>query len=183
MKWRLEVRLRLKKISMADPCWLDMPSTAVCICQSQIPGELYPIFSNNLSETRIWKRMDVCTYNLTLLYSRNYHDIVNQLHVSKTFKNERKKRNANLSYNEGVPLWYSRLRIQHRHSSGSGFCRGAGLIPGPGTSTCQGDTPTPKKTPRWDITNTSLRMTKIKVITTPVLKTKTYYPMQHICCL
>ena len=35
-----------------------------------------------------------------------------------------------------VPWWLSRLRSQHSHCSSSGHCFGAGLIPGPGTSTC-----------------------------------------------
>ena len=39
-------------------------------------------------------------------------------------------------YTEGVPLWHSRLRIQHCHHSGLGCCCGAGLIPGLWTSTC-----------------------------------------------
>lgn len=38
----------------------------------------------------------------------------------------------------GVPLWSSRLRIQHRHCSGLGCCYGPRLIPGPGPSTCYG---------------------------------------------
>ena len=38
----------------------------------------------------------------------------------------------------GVPWWYSRLRIQHWHYCGSGYCNGVGSIPGLGTSTCHG---------------------------------------------
>ena len=38
----------------------------------------------------------------------------------------------------GVLLWYSGLMIQHCHCSSLGHCYGAGLIPGPGTSTCHG---------------------------------------------
>ena len=37
-----------------------------------------------------------------------------------------------------VPLWFSRLRIQHFHCSGLGRYCGIGSIPGPGTSTCMG---------------------------------------------
>ena len=36
------------------------------------------------------------------------------------------------------PWKLSRLRIWHGHGCGSGHCYGMGLIPGPGTSTCQG---------------------------------------------
>ena len=36
------------------------------------------------------------------------------------------------------PLWHKRLRIQHCHCScGMGHNCSTGLIPGPGTSTCQ----------------------------------------------
>ena len=38
--------------------------------------------------------------------------------------------------NPGVPLWCSRLSIQHSHCSGSGCCCGASLISGPEISTC-----------------------------------------------
>ena len=38
--------------------------------------------------------------------------------------------------NLGVPWWLSRLRIQHCHYCGSGYCCGGGLIPGLGTSAC-----------------------------------------------
>ena len=38
-----------------------------------------------------------------------------------------------------VPLWHSGLRIQDYHYSSSGHCCGVGLIPGPGTSTCHGN--------------------------------------------
>ena len=44
----------------------------------------------------------------------------------------------------GVPLYHSRLRIQHCHCSSSGCCCGAGSIPGPGTSTCCGARPKKK---------------------------------------
>ena len=48
--------------------------------------ELYPISHDNLYGERIWKRMDVCImYNwITLLYTRNYHNIVNRLYLNKT---------------------------------------------------------------------------------------------------
>ena len=36
----------------------------------------------------------------------------------------------------GVPVWLSRLGIQHCHCHGSGHCYGAGSIPGLGTSSC-----------------------------------------------
>ena len=54
---------------------------------------------------RVWKRMDVCTciteslccteeiymYNwITLLYSRNDHNLINQLYFKQTLKNEKK---------------------------------------------------------------------------------------------
>ena len=39
--------------------------------------------------------MDVCMYNrIALLYSRNYHDIVNQLYFNTTLKNEKKKKSG-----------------------------------------------------------------------------------------
>ena len=38
----------------------------------------------------------------------------------------------------GVFLWCRRLRIWCRHCSGLGCCCGAGSLPSPGTSTCQG---------------------------------------------
>ena len=37
---------------------------------------------------------------------------------------------------KGVPLWCSRLRIQHCYCSSSSHCYGSGSIPDPGTSTC-----------------------------------------------
>ena len=59
-------------------------------------------------------------YNwITLLYSRYYHNIVNQLDFNKTFKDD-----------SGVPLRQNRLKIQCCH------CSGTGLIPGQGSSTC-----------------------------------------------
>ena len=45
----------------------------------------------------------------------------------------------------GVLWWHSRLRIQHCHSSSSGHCCGAGMIPGPGTSMWHGCSPEEKK--------------------------------------
>ena len=45
----------------------------------------------------------------------------------------------------GVPLWHSRLRIWHCHSSCSGHCCGTGLIPGLRTSTCCGSSQKKKK--------------------------------------
>ena len=38
----------------------------------------------------------------------------------------------------GIPLWHSRLGIQHCPCSSSGHCSGTDLIPDPGTSTCCG---------------------------------------------
>ena len=39
---------------------------------------------------RIWKRLGVCMYNrITLWYRRNYHNLVNQLYLNKTLKNEK----------------------------------------------------------------------------------------------
>ena len=55
---------------------------------------------------------------------------------SKIFRNKtnsRKFQKAKL----GVLLLCSRLRIKHCHWSSLGRCYGAGLIPGPGNSTCQ----------------------------------------------
>ena len=55
--------------------------------------ELYPMFYDNLHRKRIWKRTDVYTCTTeSLFHSRNYHNIVNQLYFSKTFKNEKNKR-------------------------------------------------------------------------------------------
>ena len=64
--------------------------TALCeIDNSQGPTAqhmgIYLIFCNNLSGKRVWKRMDICMYDwITLLYSRNYHNLVNQLRFNKT---------------------------------------------------------------------------------------------------
>ena len=49
----------------------------------------------------------------------------------------------------GVPLWCSGLRIWC-HSCGSGYCSGAGLIPGPGTSSCRG-CGQKKKKKKWGV--------------------------------
>ena len=46
----------------------------------------------------------------------------------------------------GVPLWQSRLRIQHCHCNASGCCCDMGLIPGPITFTCCRLSP-PKRKP------------------------------------
>ena len=50
--------------------------------------ELYPIFCDHLCGKRICKRMDVCIcITESLLYSRKYHNLVNQLYFNKTLKN------------------------------------------------------------------------------------------------
>ena len=54
----------------------------------------------------------------------------------------------------GVPMWCSRLRIQHFHCSQSGYSCHVGLIPGLGTSECYGcnqkkKTPCNKKPLSW----------------------------------
>ena len=41
--------------------------------------------------------------------------------------------NCNVSI-KGVPLWLSRLKIQHCHCCDSGYCCGVGSVPGPRTS-------------------------------------------------
>ena len=74
--------------------------------------ELYPIFCDGWWSCgkRIWKRMDVCMYNwFTLLYSRNYHNTVNQLYFNKSEKKSKNKWIKDL--NEEFLLWCSGLRI------------------------------------------------------------------------
>ena len=39
-----------------------------------------------------------------------------------------------LENSPGVPIWLSKLKIWHCHCSILGYCSGAGLIPGPGTT-------------------------------------------------
>ena len=38
----------------------------------------------------------------------------------------------------GVPWWFSKLKLQHYHCYGSGYCCGTGSITGPGISACHG---------------------------------------------
>ena len=49
----------------------------------------------------------------------------------------------------GVPLWHSRLRIQHCHCSNSGHCCGMGLLPGMETSPCHGCGQKKSEFPSW----------------------------------
>ena len=53
---------------------------------------IHVVFCDNPCGRRIWKRMDVYMSNwTTLLYSRKYRNIVNQLYFNTTFKNGGKK--------------------------------------------------------------------------------------------
>ena len=65
--------------------WNDFPTGTSCIA-------LYPIFYNNLYGKRISKRMDmcICITEITLLYRRNYYNIVNQPYFNKTLKMEKR---------------------------------------------------------------------------------------------
>ena len=66
--------------------WNDWPMN-FCITQGTLP-----IFCDNQCGKRIWKRMNVCTCVIeSLLYSRNYHNIVNQLYFNKTWKKWKKE--------------------------------------------------------------------------------------------
>ena len=73
---------------------------------------------------------------VTLLYSRNVHNIINA--NTKIKKNE-----INRIYHR-VPRWHSGLRIWHCHCYGLGRSCGAGFIPGLGMSMVWEQ---PKKTP------------------------------------
>ena len=76
--------------------------------------ELYPTFCDNLYGKRIWKRMDVCIcVTESLLYSRNYHNIVNQIYLNKFFFFFFKKR---------VPV------VAHRITNPTSIHEDAGLI-------------------------------------------------------
>ena len=72
--------------------------------------ELYSIIWDNLYGKIIWKRMDVSTcITESLLYSRNYHNIVHQLYFYKTLKNEKNKVN-------GLPIKKERKKKWERYS-------------------------------------------------------------------
>lgn len=49
-----------------------------------------------------------------------------------------------------TPWWPSRLRTQHCHCYGSGYCRGSGWIPCPGTSACCGHSPNTQTNKNWE---------------------------------
>ena len=63
--------------------WNDWPTGTCCIAQ----GTLLNILEN-ICGKRIWKRMDMC---VCMVYSRSFHNIVNQLYFNKALKMEKKK--------------------------------------------------------------------------------------------
>ena len=62
-----------------------------------------------------------------------------------------------------VPLWHSGLRIRHCHCSYSSCCCGTGLIPGPGTSECDGLGTAPPLLPSKKVERLFLFLAVIKV--------------------
>ena len=63
----------------------DWPRGTCCIAQGTLP-----IFCDNVYGKRIWICVCVCLCVTKLLYSRSYHNIVNQLYLSKPSKNEKR---------------------------------------------------------------------------------------------
>ena len=78
--------------------WNDWPKGTCYIAQRTLPSILC-----NLYGKRIWQRMCICITESLFLYNRNYYNIVNQLYVNKTFKNEKKKEKKTKNP-EGVSL-------------------------------------------------------------------------------
>ena len=68
---------------------------------------------------------------ITLLYSRNWHNIVNRCFYAL----------IKISKLEEFPLWCSGLKIWNYHSCDISCSYGSDLIPGPGTSMCHGCDP------------------------------------------
>ena len=69
-------------------CMNDWPKGTLCRAPGTLANILWSsVWENNLKENRC-----LCIYNwITLLYSRNDHNLVNQLDFDKTLKNEKKK--------------------------------------------------------------------------------------------
>ena len=85
-------------------------TTGTC-CTAQ---GIHSIFCDNLSGKQIWKRMDVCMCIkwITLLYSRNYHNTVNQVYLNKTLKI--KKSLTNYHQEKGTKK-RQRISTKHHH--------------------------------------------------------------------
>lgn len=82
--------------------------------------ELYSTFCNILQGKRLWETMDVCacrTDRLTLLYTWNWYNLVNQLYSNKVFKKKhmrlwgtsRVKRSDRRRHRAGA--WAGRSRV------------------------------------------------------------------------
>ena len=95
--------------------WNGWPVGACCIAQGTLPNILWqPIWEKNLKGNGYVYMYDW----IPLLYSRNYHNIVNQLYFSTTLKNEKRE------------FFYGTIG-QESDCGISGGCRAADSIPSP----------------------------------------------------